>query len=465
MKNIRWLEKTLIFLLAFFLFSNTVKAQATFPKGGSDFSSAVEIKPGEYRGGEIDWEDNGSTKQFFYLNDVKDGQIIQIKVKFLGNSNLDLNLYDGKENKLASLYGGGEDYETLTWLTDSKTKSGKYYLTLKNDAVDNITNLNLSLNLYDRFDANSQADAGETIDQALPITPGNYQGYLSGEEGKDETDFYRLSLKKGARTTVKIIPSTQDAINLTVFDVNRSQLEEKTPNNAGEIISLTFVPANDGYYYLKLDCYHGCKKVIDYKMEISGNVIPTGGGLITTDTPQTTILPSTGFQPSTSPTQPGAITPNRDLKFILIIAGTILLVIIIVYFLLNKKPPEKDEPQMDSGSPDTDKATVGYKHPCKYCDKLIPPNSRSCPFCGKNNPQGPIRCPKCHTPIEKDWKVCNHCDLPLSIKCPHCHKTTFFGDYCEHCDKRLVVTCPNCKTEQPPISDKCKKCNKPLKIN
>jgi len=462
MRNIKWLG---IFLLVFLFFPNVVKAQTTFPKGGSDFSTAVEITPGEYQGGEIDWEDNSSTKQFYYLNNVKDGQIIQTKVKFLGNSNLDLALYDGKENKLTYFYGGGEDYETLVWLTDSKTKSGKYYLVFKNDSVDKITNLTLSLNLYDRFDANSQADAGETIDQALAIVPGNYQGYLSGEEGKDEIDFYRLSLKKGARTTVKITPSTQDSINLAVFDVNRSQLEEKSPNNAGEITTLTFVPANDGNYYLKLSCYHGCKKVVDYKMEISGSVLPTGGGLMTTDTPQTTIVPLTGSQPSTFPVKTGTIALNRDLKFILIIAGTILLIIIIVYFLLNKKPPEKDEPQMNSGSPDADKATVGYKHPCKYCDKLIPPNSRSCPFCGKNNPQGPIRCPKCNTPIEKDWKVCNHCDLPLSIKCPHCNKTTFFGEYCEHCDKRLVVTCPNCKTEQPPISNKCKKCNKLLKIN
>ena len=200
-------------------------------------------------------------------------------------------------------------------------------------------------------------------------------------------------------------------------------------------------------------------------MEITGAVLPTGGGLITTQNPQETIMPTTAsLLPSTIPPKPGTIALNRDLKFGLIIAGTILLIIIIVYFLLHKKSPEKDDPQMNSGSPDADKTTVGYKHPCKYCDKLIPPNSRSCPFCGKSNPQGPMRCPKCNSPIEKDWKVCSHCDLPLSVKCPHCHKTTFFGEYCEHCDKKLVVTCPHCKTEQPPISDVCKKCKKPLLI-
>lgn len=107
----------------------------------------------------------------------------------------------------------------------------------------------------------------------------------------------------------------------------------------------------------------------------------------------------------------------------------------------------------------------GYKHPCRYCNKLVPPESNVCPFCGKINPSGPLRCPKCRNPIQKDWGTCSICGLALKVTCPKCNKPTFFGDYCERCGARLVVVCPNpkCKTEQPPISDKCVKCGKPLK--
>jgi len=107
----------------------------------------------------------------------------------------------------------------------------------------------------------------------------------------------------------------------------------------------------------------------------------------------------------------------------------------------------------------------GYKHLCRYCNKLIPSESNVCPLCGKVNPLGPMRCPKCKNPIQKDWKKCNNCGLSLEIVCPKCGKTTFFGDYCDNCDTRLVVICPNpkCKTEQPPIGDKCIKCGKLLK--
>lgn len=108
---------------------------------------------------------------------------------------------------------------------------------------------------------------------------------------------------------------------------------------------------------------------------------------------------------------------------------------------------------------------LGYKLPCRYCDKLVPPDSTVCPFCAKVNPTGPLRCPKCRSPIQQGWKVCSSCGLSLEIVCPQCKQSTFFGDYCQNCGYHLVVTCPNkkCKTVQPLLGDKCVKCGKPLR--
>jgi len=107
----------------------------------------------------------------------------------------------------------------------------------------------------------------------------------------------------------------------------------------------------------------------------------------------------------------------------------------------------------------------GYKHPCKYCGKLIEPDANVCPFCGKVNPIGLLRCPKCEYPIQKDYKVCPNCGLKLEITCPYCGEQTFFGDYCDKCGTRLLMICSNrkCKIEQPPIEENCIKCGKPLK--
>jgi RNA polymerase subunit RPABC4/transcription elongation factor Spt4 len=107
---------------------------------------------------------------------------------------------------------------------------------------------------------------------------------------------------------------------------------------------------------------------------------------------------------------------------------------------------------------------ASYKHPCRYCDKLLPPDANVCPYCGRNNPLS-LRCPKCRAPIEEGYKRCPSCGLSLETVCPRCGKITFFGDYCKNCDAPLLITCPNpkCKAEQPPVGPKCIKCGKPLK--
>jgi len=106
----------------------------------------------------------------------------------------------------------------------------------------------------------------------------------------------------------------------------------------------------------------------------------------------------------------------------------------------------------------------GYKHPCRYCNQLVPPDANVCPLCGKVNPLG-LRCPKCRSPIKQAWKNCSNCGLLLEVACPKCGRTTFFGDYCQNCEARLTVFCPNpkCRAEQPPLGGNCLKCGKPLK--
>jgi hypothetical protein len=106
----------------------------------------------------------------------------------------------------------------------------------------------------------------------------------------------------------------------------------------------------------------------------------------------------------------------------------------------------------------------GFMRPCRYCGKLVPPDSGACPYCGKVRPLESPRCPRCRSPIEAGWQKCAACGASLRIKCPGCGKETFFGDYCEACSAPLTTVCPNkkCKTEQPP-GEKCIKCGKPLK--
>lgn len=105
-----------------------------------------------------------------------------------------------------------------------------------------------------------------------------------------------------------------------------------------------------------------------------------------------------------------------------------------------------------------------YKHPCIYCDKLIPGDSNTCPYCGSADPFV-LRCPKCRKPVDSDYMKCPSCGFNLRVLCPFCGSETFTGSVCQICQKRLTVVCrnPKCGYEQYPASEKCVKCNKPLK--
>ncbi|MDD5317350.1 MAG: zinc ribbon domain-containing protein, partial [Candidatus ainarchaeum sp.] len=118
----------------------------------------------------------------------------------------------------------------------------------------------------------------------------------------------------------------------------------------------------------------------------------------------------------------------------------LVIALIIVVFFKRKKEFEPYG-EFGMGSEVGGAGLLGYKHPCRYCGKLVPQGSKACPFCGKVSPLGPLRCPRCRNPVQKGDKACGACGLGLEIACPYCGKPTFFGDYCDNCGARLMVVC------------------------
>jgi len=58
-----------------------------------------------------------------------------------------------------------------------------------------------------------------------------------------------------------------------------------------------------------------------------------------------------------------------------------------------------------------------FKHPCPYCDELIPRDAAACPYCGTQDPFAPKRCPSCRSPIEDlRWSACPRCGAALGVR-------------------------------------------------
>lgn len=594
-----------IILCLMFAGVGSANAQQTLPAGGSSFSTAVKIVPGQYQGFALE------NQEMTYYFEAKPGQLAQFKGKFVSKGEYGtmdgIALYNENEEGLVdaseAVYRDGKEIKA-DWFLNSDKTSHKIYVKIWDDGE--TESFTLDFSLLDKFDANSGTDAGDTFDKFVNITPGTYNGYLSGISGvtqslgNDWKDVYKIGLKKGITYEFKITPPSKTSLTLSLYDLDRQLLKEETSTNNGAIVSLSLVPSADTDIFMFVSNYEYPYQdaLANYKLEIKSSVplikfyacdgqfcdtvgefdssntcqktttktcyqaadcndkcaitpppaqctkdadcstgkicknnkceavvippsectknsdCPTGGicenkkcvgspilpqctkdtdcstGQVCKDSQCQSSIPVVSCAKDTDcPTNyictdgkcigaslppgtgTGTVTPliksKKNINWFLIggaggVVAIIILLVIVLSMGKKKKPKEEKKQEYFSGSVAADKPTVGYKHPCKYCQKLIPPNSGVCPFCGKLNPLGPSRCPKCHEPTQKDWQTCNHCGLNLRIVCPFCGKTTFFGDYCEDCGKRLVVVCPHCGQEQPPISNDCIKCNRPL---
>jgi hypothetical protein len=454
----------------------SVSAQEALLPGGDSLETATVIQPGSYQAGELP-----DMTEVFYSVQALAGQEINVKGVFVPASatygtNVSITLYN--EEKEEIIDGRWEDYTpSVSWLSNSSQDAYKYYIKISNDGIWGIESYSLEITLTDYFDAGSQKDAGDSFDKAIKITPGEHKAYLSGEAGADTKDLYKVAVKKGEVLTAKVTPPSEAEMEVVIYDGNRKILKDEYASNPGAIVtnSVSMTKSEDVFVGVVCDKYCS-EELAAYTLDIATDgVIADEEAVVAEDEAESVSSDITGVAPTSSsdssdseptPALETTITKTPNWSLILGIIAALVLVGLIIFFIVKKKKqpkPEKYSPSYLGGSKEANKPVVGYKHPCRYCEKLIPPDSSVCPFCGKENPLGPLRCPKCHNPVEKIWKTCSHCGLNLRIVCPYCGKTTFFSDYCEDCGKQLIVTCPHCKFEQPPVSGKCIKCGKSLK--
>lgn len=382
------MKKKLFFLLiigAFAFFPCRVNAQGTFPTGGDSFETAVPLSLGNYQGGTLEEDSEG-----YYLIDseVKPGQEIQVQVLF-SDTNLGVFLYNQNRQKLtAKEYVGENDDSSLYWLNGASSPQ-KYYFRVKNQAINAATLKSLSVKIVNRFDTNSQTDAGGSFENALPIGAGQYQGYLDfNYEASDKEDFYKVNLERGQKLTVKVTPPQDLYIELRIYDKNRSELVNQYSENEGAIVtgSIQALTA-DVFYFAVAPAY---EEYVDqpgqYSLDISGATPETeksGAASVSEDSPENP-LP----QISTSPN--GTLgNIGKNIKPILLIIVTVLVIIIVTVVLLLKGKSGKKE------VPEKEKEPMKEEEVKEKEEKTVKPEFVYCSKCGEKNPQGARFCSKC----------------------------------------------------------------------
>jgi len=323
-----------------------VNAQEALPKGGDGFDTAVEIKPGSYKGGGLESHE----AEYFYITDIKPGQEIKINGTFTPETKLSaiatIDLYD--ENRTDLRVGCDESGEgtmdiscEVSWTTNSDRETYKYYIRTGSD-VWNITSYLLDISLIDRYDAGTQTDAGDTVEKAISVGSGEYKSYLSGEQGTDAKDFYKVAVKKGQTLAVKVTPPSEASIRITVYDSSRRVLKDEYAPNPGAIVTNSVPITKSGDVFVGVICDRYCsKELVDYTLNIT-----TEGVVVEEEEYDEEDLPYHGVDGVV----PGDGVEKEGPNWALILGIIALIVIlgIVAYFFLKKK--KKKETTDDSQS-------------------------------------------------------------------------------------------------------------------
>jgi len=351
-----------------------VHAQQTLPPGGDDFKTAVPLSLGEFQGGIL--EDG---KNWYYLisPEIKPGQELQIKDFFSGNTLMSAIIYDQNKQSLAKNdYQKQNETHTGFWLNGSG-QSEKCYLELSNQSIWSATFQNVSLEIIDRFDADSQTDAGGSFDSALSIGINQYKSFLDfNYEASDNKDFYKIDVPRGQKLTVKVTPPDDLFLDLKIYDKNRSQLVNEYSENEGATVVGSIQALSADTFYIAISPKYGSdqNQASQYSLDISNadpNTQKTGVANIT----------DTGIPPLQNSFLKGI---GQNIKFILLVVATVLIIIVVtVILLLRKKETPARKEKVEKEEEVKKPAIVEGKAKFIYCSKCGCQNSVGAKFCSK----------------------------------------------------------------------------------
>jgi hypothetical protein len=250
-----------------------VSAQEALPKGGDGFDTVVEIKPGNY---EVAGLIEKGVKEYFYIN-VKPGQELKLEGTFKAFSDAwgeeELTLYNEDRKQLVkegeSLDKGEQVLFSFSWLPGSDKNLHKYYI--KRECTwHKVESLSLNISLTDRYDAGTQTDAGDTIEKAMSVESGEYKAYLSGKEGTDTNDFYKVGVKKGQTLAVKVTPPSEATMRIAVYDKDRGVLKDEYAPNPGAIVTNSLPITKSGDVFVGVICDRYCSEnVVKYTLNVT----------------------------------------------------------------------------------------------------------------------------------------------------------------------------------------------------
>ncbi|MBP8718598.1 MAG: PPC domain-containing protein [Candidatus Atribacteria bacterium] len=141
---------------------------------------ATLIQPGNYTGslGESDQEGHRDNDDYYQIN-LDKGQLITLQLAIPGNANFGITLLNPRSYSRGSSITQG-NVKTLDYVADS---SGTWYIRINRSSGEG--EYQLSIDIEDQDDAGSGQDAGDSYQEAIPISSGTWEGLLKAGDNDD----------------------------------------------------------------------------------------------------------------------------------------------------------------------------------------------------------------------------------------------------------------------------------------
>lgn len=225
-------------------------------RGGDTHDQAVVLTPGvTYR---LDHHQRQNQFDFFRIA-VRGGQrlvasieTIERGVDIRGDSFRDTaNPYAGievhgpdRQKIAAEVIIGTQNGKRSIEVPTSYETGGSFFVLVGNTYSDQHKDSRFSVELVDQYDAGSGQDAPADEDEALGIEPGEYTGWL---HGNDRVDYYVFQAGPGAVYELRVKPEQDEkSLRVTVTDRDGVKVAEEDAPNAGAAVRLRDLRFPDG---------------------------------------------------------------------------------------------------------------------------------------------------------------------------------------------------------------------------
>lgn len=217
-------------------------ASAGSMNAGDSFDTATQIESGFYEDEITDDEE-----KYSYI-EIKPGQefILETTTDECSDAYArcqNVRIFNKERSQIGELgyydYNGKTGY--FSFSTSSKKDSYRFYIRTTIDYLSSgksgYVKYHTSISIKDHFDANSETDVGDNFNDALSISPGNYEGYLSRNRnsGNDRKDCYSMSIQSGDKSNIALTPSDEDRLILSIYNEDRECVKTEESKETGSI--------------------------------------------------------------------------------------------------------------------------------------------------------------------------------------------------------------------------------------